>query len=142
MYTIILKSILGLFIWLVLPILIFRKKSKKKASYKRFTTIVCTGFGILIENILFNSVKANAKSLWISVNTESEWVKVVFADDGDGLNKSISDANRIFEMGFSTTRGSGVGLAHAKRIMTEMEGSIMIDFSEHKGLKLIVRLKK
>jgi len=48
MTTIILKSILGLFIWMVFPNLIFQKKSKKKAPYKRFTTIVCTGLGILI----------------------------------------------------------------------------------------------
>jgi len=48
MTTIIIKAILGLFIWMVLPNLIFQKKSKKKAPYKRFTIIVCTGLGILI----------------------------------------------------------------------------------------------
>jgi hypothetical protein len=48
MTGIILKSIIGLFIWMVLPSLIFQKKTKKKAPYKRFTTVVCTVIGILI----------------------------------------------------------------------------------------------
>jgi len=48
MTPIIIKAILGLFIWMVLPNLIFQKKSKKKAPYKRFATIVCTGLGVLI----------------------------------------------------------------------------------------------
>ena len=42
------KIIFGLFIWMVLPKLIFRKKTRKKAPYKRFTFIVCTIIGILI----------------------------------------------------------------------------------------------
>jgi hypothetical protein len=48
MTSIILKAIIGLFIWMVLPSLIFQKKTKKKAPYKRFTTVVCTIVGILI----------------------------------------------------------------------------------------------
>jgi len=46
MITIILKAILGLFIWTVLPQTLTSKKKLK--PYKRFITIVCTGLGILI----------------------------------------------------------------------------------------------
>lgn len=42
------KIIIGLFIWMVLPNLIFQKNTKKKAPYKRFTTVVCTIVGILV----------------------------------------------------------------------------------------------
>jgi len=48
MVSTVLKIILGLFIWMVLPYLIFQKKNKKKSHYKRFATIVCTGIGMLI----------------------------------------------------------------------------------------------
>lgn len=44
----IIKIIIGLFIWLALPNVIFKKKSKKKSVYKRFVTIVCIIVGILI----------------------------------------------------------------------------------------------
>jgi hypothetical protein len=40
--------IIGLFIWMVVPQLIFQKKTKKKAPYRRFTTVVCAIIGILI----------------------------------------------------------------------------------------------
>jgi len=48
MIAIIIKSIFGLFIWMVVPNLLFQKKSKKKAPSKRFANIVCTGLGIII----------------------------------------------------------------------------------------------
>jgi hypothetical protein len=44
----ILKMIIGLFIWMALPGLIFQTKSKKKAPYKRFITVLCAFVGVLI----------------------------------------------------------------------------------------------
>jgi len=54
MTGIIIKAILGLFIWMVLPNLIYQKKSKKKVFYNRFITVVCTGLGIII--VVFASI--------------------------------------------------------------------------------------
>lgn len=48
MIAIVIKVIIGLFIWMVLPQLIFRKKSKKKAPYRQFTSTVCLIIGVLI----------------------------------------------------------------------------------------------
>jgi hypothetical protein len=50
----IIEIILGLFIWMALPNLIFQKKTKKKAPYKRFTTVVCAFTGILI--VVFGAI--------------------------------------------------------------------------------------
>jgi hypothetical protein len=47
MTGIVIRVIIGLFVWMVLPQLFFKKK-KKKSPYKRFTYIVCTIIGILI----------------------------------------------------------------------------------------------
>lgn len=44
----IIKIIIGLFIWLALPSLIFKKKIKKRSVYKQFVSIVCIVVGILI----------------------------------------------------------------------------------------------
>jgi predicted permease len=48
MTEIIIKAILGLFVWLVLPNLFFKKGKKKKNPYRKFTLIACTIIGILI----------------------------------------------------------------------------------------------
>jgi len=48
MTFIVVKIIIGLFIWLLLPNLIFQKKSKKRTPYRKFTFIVCAIIGILI----------------------------------------------------------------------------------------------
>jgi len=44
----IIKIIIGLFIWMALPNLVFKKKTRKKSPYKRFTIVVCAVVGILI----------------------------------------------------------------------------------------------
>lgn len=101
-----------------------------------------TEFGILIDNIIFNSYKARAKDLIINISADSEYIEVVFSDDGVGLNEAITDVDRVFELGFTTTGGSGVGLAHAKKIISDMGGDIFVNTQTEKGFSLTVRLRK
>jgi hypothetical protein len=51
----VIKIIIGLFIWLALPELVFKKKSRKKTPYQRFTTVVCAIIGILI--VVFGAIE-------------------------------------------------------------------------------------
>jgi TctA family transporter len=48
MVATVIKAIIGLFVWMVLPQLFFKKKKRKKSPYKQFVFIVCTIIGILI----------------------------------------------------------------------------------------------
>jgi uncharacterized membrane protein SirB2 len=48
MVATVIKIITGLFVWMVLPQLFFKKKKRRKSPYKRFTFTVCTIVGILI----------------------------------------------------------------------------------------------
>jgi hypothetical protein len=48
MTGIVIKAIIGLFVWLALPDLFFKKGKKKKSPYRKFTVIACTIVGILI----------------------------------------------------------------------------------------------
>jgi hypothetical protein len=48
MIGIVIRVIIGLFVWMVLPQLFFKKKKKKKNPYRRFVFIVCPIVGILI----------------------------------------------------------------------------------------------
>ena len=51
----IINIIIGLFIWMALPGLIFQNKTKKRAPYKRFTMVVCAIVGILI--VVFGAIE-------------------------------------------------------------------------------------
>jgi hypothetical protein len=48
MTSAIIKILIGLFIWIVVPQLLFKKKSKKKAPFKQFTFLVCKIISIII----------------------------------------------------------------------------------------------
>lgn len=99
-------------------------------------------FGIVIENVLYNSYKAKAKKLDITISELESFVEITFSDDGNGLNEAISEPNRIFELGFTTTNGSGVGLAHSKKIIEKMGGNILLNLENDTGFELKVRIKK
>ena len=98
-------------------------------------------FSMIVENIIYNSYKARAKNLDITISKDQNFVNVEFKDDGVGLNNKIENPERIFELGFSTTNGTGVGLSHAKRTIEQWGGSINIIDTRNRGFSLKVRLK-
>ncbi|GJM44410.1 MAG: two-component sensor histidine kinase [Gemmatimonadota bacterium] len=80
-----------------------------------------------VENLLKNAADAILKSRkdgTIAVRTthgNPSGVRIVVEDDGPGIPESIQ--NRIFDPGFTTkTRGWGLGLALARRIVEDYHG--------------------
>ena len=98
-------------------------------------------FSMIIENIIYNSFKANAKNLYINIYGNCNDIFIVFKDDGVGLSVKIQDSNRIFELGYTTTNGTGVGLAYAKRTIKKWGGDIFLPDTQKDGFSIIVRLK-
>ncbi len=98
-------------------------------------------FGMIIENLIFNSYKANAKNLLITLTKENDgFVSIVFLDDGNGISDSVSDPNRLFELGFSTTNGTGVGLYFVNKTVEGWGGKTEI-MNQCDGFGLKVRIK-
>lgn len=97
---------------------------------------------IIIDNILNNARKAKAHNLDIKFVFENNKLQIEFIDDGDGLSQSISNIDMIFDRGFTTTKGSGLGLYHIKQIVTSMHGSIEAVKNKTKGISLLIRLNK
>lgn len=97
---------------------------------------------IIIDNILNNARKAKAHNLDIKFVFENNQLQIEFIDDGDGLSQSISNADVIFDRGFTTTKGSGLGLYHIKQIVTSMHGRIEAVKNKTKGISLLIRLNK
>jgi len=99
-------------------------------------------FGILIENIIYNSLKARAHNIIINVVGIDKETIISFSDDGVGLNANITQTERIFELGYTTTNGSGVGLAHVKKIIEDMGGTVAIDTDVKSGFKIDMRIRQ
>lgn len=80
---------------------------------------------IVMDNLLVNARKHGARHLYVKFNIESKnAMQVAFIDDGHGLDAKVQDPSRMFEKGYSTTDGSGLGLYHSKQVMEEQRGTI------------------
>lgn len=103
-----------------------------------------TAVGIIVDNIVSNSIKARASELIIDISEGKEFVNIAFIDNGDGLDPQI-DANLIFERGATLNaakKGFGIGLPHVKELVTEMKGKITVDSAFRDGFKLIMELRR
>ncbi|RZJ80198.1 MAG: HAMP domain-containing histidine kinase [Chryseobacterium sp.] len=98
---------------------------------------------IIVDNLINNSKKKNAKKVVFSFRKAKDGsLEIFYKDDGDGLDKVIDNVNNIFDKGFTTTRGSGLGLFHVRKIMTEQKGTISVNTNnKDKGLELILNFK-
>jgi signal transduction histidine kinase len=90
-------------------------------------------FDWVIENLLRNAIDAMEKgegSITVSVYPERNWVCIDVTDTGKGIPSSKH--NTVFKPGYSTkTRGWGLGLSLARRIMVEYhQGKIFVKRSE------------
>ena len=63
-----------------------------------------------------------------------------YTDDGKGIDTSIVDETSIFEMGVTTTTGSGLGLYHVKELLKEMKSNISVE-RQNRGIKFLIRFK-
>lgn len=98
---------------------------------------------ILADNIISNSVKALAQRLDVEISLKSANVlRVVFRDNGNGLSPDIPDAESMFDIGVTTTTGSGLGLFHCRRIVTELGGKITTVPLNPKGMEVIVEISR
>lgn len=98
-------------------------------------------FAIVLDNIVGNAIKAHAKRLKVEAIPTSCGVEFLFSDDGVGLHPDISDISRIFDFGYTTTRGSGLGLYYSKKYLNTINGDILLGKNKDKGVtvRIIIR---
>ncbi len=86
-----------------------------------------------LANILLNPIRKTdtirAKNVWIEVSVDGEGEKknlvITVSDDGIGMDEEIK--SHIFEGGFSTTKGKGIGLAYADTLFNQMNCTIHVE---------------
>ena len=82
---------------------------------------------IILDNLVSNSEKANAKELRLDFSRKERTYIVDFTDNGDGVDLSMFTPQSIFEEGITNRRGgSGIGLSTIKeRMRKELNGDIV-----------------
>lgn len=95
---------------------------------------------IIIDNLFSNSMKAGAKNITVSLSaSKDDGLEIIVKDDGKGIEKR--NLSKIFDLGFTTTNGSGLGLYHVKQIVEKMKGRVTAE-PMPKGAELKISLKK
>jgi signal transduction histidine kinase len=103
-------------------------------------------FTWVMENLIKNSIdalRAPGGEIHISCDENSRWLYVDVADNGPGI--AAKNRRNVFRPGFSTkTRGWGLGLSLARRIVEEYHGGRLIikDTAPGKGTIMRVALVK
>lgn len=97
---------------------------------------------VILENVLSNSLKHNARNLYINMYTVERESIIDLDDDGDGVEAAVSDLDELFEYGKSyTDTGTGVGLYNVKEIVENiLKGKVRIINKADKGFKLQIRI--
>lgn len=92
----------------------------------------------IIENLIGNSIKASASEILITFKDTDKKYLATFSDNGTGLSELISDINRIFEFGVTTTDGAGLGLYYIKQYVEQMNGTIFAEKNTENGMSFIL----
>ncbi len=97
---------------------------------------------MILDNLIGNSRKKaiGATKIDFYFSAENNMLTIIYKDNGRGLDKSIKDINMIFEEGYTTTNGSGLGLSHIKKILTKMGGEIKVNPNTQKGIEFIIKM--
>lgn len=122
-----------------------KKINVEITTSKLYWKLICnfdtSKISLIIDNIVTNSKKKKAKKISIYIDKIDEYIIMRFSDDGTGLDPSIKNADSIFERGYSTTFGLGLGLYHTRQIIESMGGTIRYDENAKQGFTLEARIK-
>lgn len=96
---------------------------------------------IVFQNLLVNSAHAmqGRGRIQVDIGAVDGVCQMTFTDSGPGIPEAIRE--QIFKAFFTTkARGSGLGLATAKRLIEAHQGDIQVDFPPAGGSRFTVRL--
>lgn len=96
----------------------------KEVKFEKRISIL--DLSLVLDDLISNSVKANAKNIQIVISkTRNNDLKILFSDDGRGVAAKFNDSpDVIFDLGVTTTDGSGIGLNYVRTTLSKMQGTI------------------
>jgi signal transduction histidine kinase len=114
-------------------------KIENLLNIKYFTEIRPLEITNLIDNFVQNSEKAKASEIsFLFKKISNNKLLIRISDDGNGILPENVD--KIFDFGYTTTNGSGIGLYHIKLTVQRMKGRIKASSKENLGTVFEVEL--
>lgn len=115
-----------------------RVSSEAKELHRRFKPIEVS---ILIDNLVSNAGRADATQISFELDQPTPHeLRIIVQDDGRGFDPSIAELGRLFEKGFTTSTGSGLGLYHVAQILDDLGGAITPERSDQ-GARFVIRIR-
>jgi signal transduction histidine kinase len=98
---------------------------------------------IVVDNLISNSKRARATRIKFDIDPfEKNGVKITVTDNGKGLAQGV-DPKRVFDMGYTSTHGSGLGLYHVAQVLSGLNGNIEIATeAPDRGFQLVIKITK
>lgn len=97
---------------------------------------------VVLDNVLSNSRRKNAEKIILEFSQSQQTLDLSIKDIGAPLDSSL-DGTSIFEEGITTTKGSGLGLSHVRRVMKDdLNGDVIYNSDYKNGFELILKFKK
>jgi len=94
----------------------------------------------LVDIFISNSEKANATEIDFSFKILKKRLYLFVSDNGKGIPENHLES--IFDLGFTTTNGSGIGLFQAKEIVnSDLGGEITVKKTSKKGTVFRISLQ-
>lgn len=81
---------------------------------------------LILDDLISNSEKAGANQILVQIkNLNENKLKILFSDDGKGVDKRFMEApEEMFELGATSTDGSGIGLNSVRKTLKTMNAEI------------------
>jgi signal transduction histidine kinase len=95
---------------------------------------------IIIDNFVSNAQKARASHINFKISKKDNALNIIVSDSGDGLGSKI-DISRIFDLGYSGTQGSGIGLYHIRSVLKKLNGSVKLFKTSKNEAKFLVEIQ-
>jgi signal transduction histidine kinase len=118
-------------------------ENDKKGFIQKFKPI---DISVMIDNLIANAKKRQTRATKITfqiTHPSKNTIHILVTDNGRGFDEKIDELDRIFEKGFTTTDGSGLGLYHVRHVLGEMNGTIEAQRTENqKGASFLIRISK
>lgn len=94
----------------------------------------------IIDNLISNAEKADSTLVNLSFKKKKESVEFLFSDNGKGISKN--GLKKVFELGYTTTNGSGIGLFQVNDLVqNSLDGDIEIESEEKVGTTIKITFK-